>query len=593
MARQLYEAGEFVAAERACRAILKAQPDHAPTLHLLGKINMRFGVVAVAVSLFGKAAAAAPTVAAYHVSLGEALQGRGKWTEASECFRRAVVIDPAMARAHHRLGVSLQVERRWGEAEAAFQEALRVNPTYAKAQNALGVVFMSQGRLEEADIAFRRAMELDPLSPSPASHLLFALHYMPWYSRELAFDEARSWGEKFAQPLGREIQPHVNVPDPNRRLRIGYISGDFNHHPVGHILEPVLLAHDRDQFEIYCYMTSHQMDDVTARVRTSADYWRNLVRETDEGAHDLIRRDGIDILVDLSGHTSGSRLLVLARKPAPVQALWLGYFDTTGVSAIDYILADNVVVPGDEERYYVEKVVRLPDAWWCYQPPTYSEAYDQPVRELPARANGYVTFGCFNNAGKVTSEVVALWAAIMRQVPESRICLRNSAFDDNEVQDRYCNLFAQHGVTGNRVYFAPRVGYTDYLAAYGEVDIALDPFPYNGGMTSMEALWMGVPLITLRGDRFVGRLGCTLLNSIGATELIADSKAEYVAKAVHLANDLDLLTNLRTGLRVRMSESPLCDPTRFTQGLEAAYRHMWKTWCASQTTVVPTSLARA
>src|SRR5438105_4837453 len=286
-ALELFERGDLVSADQACRTMLRAHPDHAPTLHLLGKINLRSGVVPVAVSFFRRAVNADPENARYHQKLGEALQGRGKWAEAEDCFRTALTIDPSMARAHHRLGVSRQVQRRWADAESCFRQAL-------------AVAYAAQGRLQEADLGFRRAAEMDPASPEPLSNLLFTSHYMPWYRPERAFAEARAWGERYAEPLSRGIQPHSNLPDPDRRLRIGYLSGDFTHHPVGHILEPVLRAHDRSRFEIYCYMTSHQLDDLTARVRANVDEWRSDVRETDEQVCDIILRDGIDIHIDLT-----------------------------------------------------------------------------------------------------------------------------------------------------------------------------------------------------------------------------------------------------------------------------------------------------
>jgi predicted O-linked N-acetylglucosamine transferase (SPINDLY family) len=285
----------------------------------------------------------------------------------------------------------------------------------------------------------------------------------------------------------------------------------------------------------------------------------------------------IDILIDLSGHTAGGRPLLFARKPAPVQATWLGYFGSTGITAIDYLFADAHMVAPEEDSFYAEKVVRLPVGWWCFRPPT---DHDSARCEPATSRNGYVTFGCFNNVAKITPEVVGVWARIMRALPDSRILLKNAAFDSPRVHARYADLFAAHGVDTQRVHFAGRSPYADYLAAYAEIDIALDPFPFNGGMTSIEGLWMGVPMVTFRGDRFTSRFGAALLTEVGLKDLIARSDDEYVARAVALARDVERLAALRGGLRERMMLSRICDVQGFTRGLEETYRELWARWCA-------------
>jgi predicted O-linked N-acetylglucosamine transferase (SPINDLY family) len=329
--------------------------------------------------------------------------------------------------------------------------------------------------------------------------------------------------------------------------------------------------------EVFCYSNHRGVDELTLRLRPSVDHWRTVVGVTDAVLADVIRRDGIDILVDLSGHTAGHRLETFARKPAPVQVSWVGYFDTTGLDTIDYILLDRFVCPAEAEGGYSERVLRLPDGYLCYAPQS-----DQPVAPLPASTCGYVTFGCFNKVAKVTPQVVELWSRILHTVPEARLCLKDTAFDDAAVRERYTRLFASHGIGHDRLTLLGRTPYQEYLETFAQIDIALDPFPFNGGTTTIESLWMGVPVVALAGDRFVGRMGVSHLSNLGLSELIADSPAAYVDTAVQLACDLPRLTALRSGLRERMTASPLTDGQRFTQALEGLYRQMWRTWCATQ-----------
>jgi protein O-GlcNAc transferase len=289
----------------------------------------------------------------------------------------------------------------------------------------------------------------------------------------------------------------------------------------------------------------------------------------------LIRGDEIDILVDLSGHTAYNRTLVLARKPAPVQVMWLGYFDSTGMRAVDYIIGDNFVCPPEDDELYVEKVARLPDSWFCYTPPDESPE----VEPTPALSNGCVTFGCLNNIAKVTPEVVAVWAKILQALPGSRLTLKSAALGDPSACERYEGLFAEHAIAPARITYLAGSPFVEHLAAHNQIDIALDPFPYNGGATTLDALWMGVPVITLKGDRFSGRLGVSTLSVLGLQDLIAATPEEYVSKALALAEDLDRLTDMRAGLRQRLADSAICDGVGMARALENLYRQMWREWC--------------
>jgi predicted O-linked N-acetylglucosamine transferase (SPINDLY family) len=368
------------------------------------------------------------------------------------------------------------------------------------------------------------------------------------------------------------------VPDPVRRLRVGYVSADFVRHPVGYFIEAVLKAHDRAQVEIFCYSNAWRTDPLTQRLYAVADHWRTIAWKSDLDVANMIRSDEIDILVDLSGHTAGHRLQLFGHKPAPVQATWLGYFGTTGLAAIDYILVDEVISSRSDEDQFVETPVRLPHGYLCYAP---REAV--PVRAAPAERLGFATFGCFNKLIKVTPAVITVWAEILRRIPTARLVLKDAALEDPDVRTRCLAKFVSEGVATHRLDLLGRSEHIAYLDAYNHIDIALDPFPFNGGTTTAEALWMGVPVVTLRGDHFVSRLGASLLTGLGARELIADSRQQYVEIATTLANDVPRLVALRAGLRDRLLTSSLCDGPGFTRGLEAAYRRLWQPWCAAQT----------
>jgi predicted O-linked N-acetylglucosamine transferase (SPINDLY family) len=418
---------------------------------------------------------------------------------------------------------------------------------------------------------------LDPDNTVAHDNLLMGMHYDPDYSSEHLYRAAQEWGARNDSQDTR-LPPPANVPDPRRRLRIGYVSADFKTHPVGFFIEQVLAHHDKNQFEIFCYSNQATDDDLTMRLRRHSDHWNSILYRSHKEVAQDIRRDGIDILVDLAGHTSGNRLLTFAYKPAPIQATWIGYHATTGLPAMDYIIGDRFLIPPEEERYYVERVVRLPNAYLCFSPPDI-EIEPGP---LPAAAAGKITFGCFNNTAKLTEAVIACWSRLLHALPQAQLYLKYKAFGDDGVRQRYQGLFAQHGIDTDRIRFAGLSPRQEYLAAYREVDIGLDPFPFNGCTTTMESLWMGVPVVTLRGDRYVGHMGETILKHLGLPECVTDSEDAYIAKAIDLASDLPRLAELRGGLRSRLLNSPLCDGPGFTRDLEAAYRRMWETWCRTQ-----------
>jgi predicted O-linked N-acetylglucosamine transferase (SPINDLY family) len=396
----------------------------------------------------------------------------------------------------------------------------------------------------------------------------------PGYDGRSIAEEYRRWNGQHAEPLRKFIEPHTNNRDPDRRLRIGYVSPDFRDHVVGRNLLPLFRQHDRRHFEITCYAQTPRRDAMTSQFQQYSDRWRNIVGLSDEQVANQIRQDEIDILVDLALHTSGNRLLVFARKPAPVQVTFAGYPSSTGLSAIDYRLSDPYLDPiGMDESIYSEQTIRLPDSFWCYDP---LDCRDIPVNPLPALDSGVVTFGCLNNFCKVNDDVLALWAKVLRQVDNSRLLYLAPL---GSCRARTLERLREEGLDPRRVEFVGRQSRREYLETYHRIDLGLDTFPYSGHTTSLDSLWMGVPVVTLVGNRAVARAGWCQLSNLGLGELAGQSPEQYVQIAVELAKDLPRLEQLRSTLRRRMEQSPLMDAAKFARNIEAAYREMWHNWC--------------
>ncbi len=476
---------------------------------------------------------------------------------------------PDYALAHYNRGLLWQDRGNLDEAVACYRQALRWDSSYAEAHNNLGNALKDLGALDETVASFRRAMELAPDVPTAHSNLLYTLVFCPGLDAQAILEEHRHWSRRFAEPLSRLIQPHLNDCSSHRRLRIGYVSPDFRDHAQSFFMVPLLSAHDHENFEIYCYADVARPDEITARLHSLADVWRSIAGLSDEQVAGLIRQDGIDILVDLTMHMAGNRLLVFARKPAPVQVTWLAYPGTTGLSTIDYRLTDPYIdPPGLHDHNYSEESIRLPDAFWCYDP----LAGEPAVSALPAVENGHITFGCLNNFCKVNDSVLKLWAQVLTAVDGSRLLL---LAPQGSVRRRALDLLEREGVSPDRVSFVARQPRPQYLELFHRIDIGLDTFPYNGHTTSLDGFWQGVPVVTLVGDTPVARAGLSLLINLGLPELVAETRDQFVSIAVALAGDLPRLSTLRATLRDRLQASPLSDAPRFARMVEAAYREMW------------------
>ena len=604
-----HEAGRLEHAEAGYRAVLARHPDHPHANNNLAILLRGKGLWAEAAAHYRSAIAARPedvavrnnlacaleeqgrgaeAIAAVRVALslqpghadgwfnaGNMLTARGDIGAAKTAYRRAIRLDPAMAGAHSNLG---DAQRRCGELSLAvlsYRTAIRLQPDLPQPVVNLGEALKEQGRVTEAIVTLQEGLERHPGLPLLHSNLLLALHYSPLVPPEVIARAHAHWNERHARAPGRPAS-YANDRDPDRRLRVGYVSPDFCDHACARFIEPLLRHHDRGAVEVVCYPTSPRSDGTTARMRALADAWHPLIGLDEDAAARRIGQDRIDILVDLAGHTAGGRPLLFARKPAPVQVTWLGYPDGTGMPAVDYRLTDAVAdPPGETDGWHAERLVRLPDGFLAFE----LEADIGPPAPPPMHRNGFVTFGSFNTAAKVTPAVLRVWSEILAALPSARLMLKSGAFADGPTRDDCLRRFARHGVTADRLDLLPQVPSAgEHLRLYDRMDIALDPFPYNGTTTTCEALRMGVPVVTLAGRHHVARVGASLLTRCGLAELVAVSETGYVETALALARDPARLTGLRLGMRDRLARSPLGDPRGFARSVEAAYRTMWRRW---------------
>jgi predicted O-linked N-acetylglucosamine transferase (SPINDLY family) len=527
----LGDAGRLDQAAIALDRALALAPDLVEAWDNRGNVRLRQGVLDRAIDDFHQALARAPQRALTWYNLANAWKKTGRLGQAIEGYHRARALAPELVAVHHNLGHALQ----------------------------------DHGAIDDAIASYRQALAIDPGFVPAHSNLVFAMLYDPAADGAGLLAAHRDWGTRHAPKL----PPRPALAPARRRLRVGYVSPDLCRHSVCYFAEPLLEAHDPAAVEIYCYAEVTAPDDVTARLRRHVQGWRSTVGISDDAVADRIRADGIDVLVDLAGHTAGNRLPVFARRPAPVQAAWLGYPFSTGLAAFDYLVGDRVLTPPGVPA--LEQVWALPRPWICYRAPGYAPS-PSPV---PARGAGHVTFGSFGNLAKLNERVVAAWAAILARLPDARLVLNNAWLSDAATRARFVGLFARHAIRQDRLELIATAPHDVTLARYAAIDIALDPFPFNGLTVTCEALWTGVPVITLAAqDRPVGRMGAALLTALGLEQLIARTPEDYIETAVALARDVEALAALRAGLRPRMAASALADGPGLARALEEAYRAM-------------------
>ncbi len=584
----------FANAASALLRALALKPDLAAPHYNLGLVMQEVGDADGALACFERAAELQPGLADVHdriaaarkarrpgassagsmVELASVLAKQNRPVEGIAIVRRALEIEPKFAGAHWNLGNMLFDLGEYDEAIASFERALELDPTLVGVRANLAGALSRCGRLDEALAIFEQAVGMDPKDAIHQSNYVFQLHFSAKHGARRVLEEARRWDDMHGRAAAVRGRAHGNDRSPGRRLRIGYVSPDFRLHCQAFFLFPLLSSHDHEHFEIICYSDVKQPDDFTSSLMRYADQWRSIVGMDAAAVAAQIAKDRIDVLVDLTMHMADNRLLVFARKPAPVQISWLAYPGTTGLSAIDYRITDPFLDPPDSDTtVYTEQSLRVPDTFWCYTP----LVTDQVDNQATARANGRVRFGSLNNFCKVNDAVLALWSRVLQRVEGSTLRI---LVPEGESRTRTLATFAKHGIDAERIEFVPRRSRLPYLAEYRHIDVCLDTFPYNGHTTSLDALWMGVPVVTLVGSTVVGRAGLSQAMNLGLPELVATTEDEYVAIAAALAEDLDRLSELHATLRGRMEASPLMDAQRFARGMEAAYRSAWTDWCA-------------
>jgi protein O-GlcNAc transferase len=576
----LKEKGQLDDAIAACRQAIRLRAGYAKAHNNLGNALKDKGQLDEAILAYRQAIAFNPGYAEAYSNLGNVLRDKEELDASVAACQQAIALNPNFAAAYSNLGNVLRDMGQADEAIAACEKALALNPNLPEAHNNLGNSLQDKGQLDEGIARYRQAIALWPEYAESHSNLVFALHYHPGYDPQAITEEHRAWSRQHAEPLRQFIRPHENYREANRTLRVGYVSADFRDHAVSRFLLPLFRHHDHEANQIICYSDVQNEDAVTDGLRACTDDWRRIVGMSDEGVAKMIRDDQIDILVDLAGHTMGNRLRVFARRPAPVQVAYLGYPGTTGLPEIDYRLSDPFAdPPGQTEFLHSEKLWRLPVCNWCYDEP------EEAPEVRSSRMDGPICFGSFNKLAKASPAVMELWVAILKAAPDSRLMIKSRGLGTQGIRPQISRFFESRGILPERLEI--RGGDPDvqsHLGFYNKLDIALDTYPYHGTTTTCEALWMGVPVVSLEGPSHVSRVGVSLLNAVGLPELIAQSAEEYVSIAVALAADLPRLTELRRTLRRRMRASPLMDAPKFARDVEAAYRGMWRAWCETTST---------
>jgi protein O-GlcNAc transferase len=568
--------GHGDAALECLRESVKLAPQLAVAHDKLAGVLMHRGDIAGAIDAYRRAADLTPDSAPAHNTLGNALNGAGRVPEAVPCYERAIALDPLFADAYHNLANAL---RRLGAPERALgyaRRAIELRADTPSFHNNLGTILADLGEPEGALVCYREALSLDPDFGESHTCVLFGQSYVTDWSEQTHLADARYFGERMrarATPFTQWPTLDDAAQRAGRPLRVGFVSADLRKHPVGYFFESVLGQLDRARIEPIAYSNALHSDELTVRIKPHFALWRHVAEMDDAALAKRIYDDRIDVLVDLSGHTGRNRLPMFAWRPAPLQISWLGYFATTGLSEIDYVVADPHVVPPAEEAQYTERVWRLPDSYLCFTLPTDATK----VGPLPALEQGRFTFGCLNNHKKLNDGVLDVWSRILHAAPHSRLLLKNHQLGEPSIMRDTFERFAMYGIDETRLLLEGPSSREQYFSTYHRVDLALDPFPYPGGTTSVEGLWMGVPVLTLHGDRFLSHLGEMVAKTVGLPEWIAADADDYIARAVAATRDLPRLAALRATLRERVERSPLTDAPRFARHWMAAIEQMWQT----------------
>ena len=574
LGRCLSDLGEDESAFAAVEKAARLRPESFEIQRHCARMLRLRGEQPKAVAAYWRALDAEPKSLDCLIELATVMRGLRRFDEALGLARRAVAADPKSAAAHNELGLALLLKDESDAAIEVLTRALSLDSMLTDVRLSLANAYESVGQIAMSIEHFRSALAMDPTLHQVHSNIIFLLQFMPDVNSPRVLEEARAWDRAFARPIDAALATYGNERNPERRLRIGYVSAHFYNHCQSLFTTPLFEHHDRERFEIIAYSCVDNPDAATARLKKSVDGWRDVPRLEDSALAELIRSDAVDVLVDLAMHMGNGKLQVFAEKPAPVQISWLAYPGTTGLSAIDYRITDRYLDPPEfGHGPYSERSIVLPDSFWCYDPLT--DGVDSGP--LPALANGYVTFGCLNHFRKINEPLLSLWAEVLSKVQDSRLLL---LAPQGQARARISDVLGQHGIDSRRISFTARCARTEYLRIYRQIDVCLDSHPYGGHTTSMDAFWMGVPVVSLVGPTVVGRAAITIAKNLGLDSLVANTKEDFVAVAMALATEWDRLRELRQCLRAKMQASPLMQGRRFARVLEEAYRLTWRRWCA-------------
>lgn len=582
--------GRVSEAEQLYRRAIGLDPGFMPAHYNLGNALRTQGRFEEALAAYESALKLAPDDYEICMNMGATLIDLGRAADALQAFSHANELMPGAAEPLVNMGVAYgqlgQLEKSMASGNRSHQtqydlnveaeyynKALLIKPDLVVAHNYIGHVLRNQVKLDAAIESYRKALLLKPDYAEAYTSLLLAIQYSPKYTPSEIIAEHQRFAKQFEAPLKPFWPVHKNVREPKKRLKVGYVSGDFRDHAVAYFIEPILANHDKSQVEVFCYSNHPSHDSITDRIIAMADYWIPCKGLSDEQLAERIHSDGIDILVDLSGHTAHNRLLAFARKPAPIQVTWLGYPGTTGLAAMDYRLTDEYQDPvGMTEQYHTETLLRLPSSA-TFQP----AAESPPLNALPALTSNQFTLACLNNLVKINQDAIRLWARILVALPHARLMLGNAT--DEQTRQKLIDMFAQESIGAERLVLHPTMPLGDYLALHHQIDLALDTFPYNGGTSTCHSLWMGVPVITLAGNNSAARVGVAVMAGVGLTEFVTTSTDEYFERALAFANDLPGLDRVRQSLRERMAAQSIANPLHLTRHLEEAFRNIWGKWC--------------
>ncbi len=569
---------KYIKAGECYNRALIHSPDNVEAHIDLAAVKEKTGELDIALKHYRKAIAIAPNNMRAHNNLSIILCLMGAHEDAMNAANTALHLNPSSPEAYNNLANALYRLGRLEEAVDALKQALHYRHDDAETHANLGRVLLLQGKTKQSLACYQHTVELQPDLSSAHSLLLYSMNYSLEFSQDEIFKAHTKWAKNH-EPVSEQLTTHANTAEPERRLRIGYVSPDFRGHSVAFFLEPILANHAHNTFEIFCYSDTFKTDQTTKRMQALSNHWRHCCSLADTDVAQMIIDDQIDILIDLAGHTDNNRLTMFASQPAPIQASYLGYPNTTGLQSIQYLITDQHCDPAPEmDAFYSEQLCRMPNAFFCYQPPANSPA----ISPAPAIKNGYITFASFNNLAKIGEEVVKLWSDVLKAVPSSRLRIQCLSLNDPPTRTRFEHLFASQEIDTKRIDFSAAKDFDTYLSDHADVDIVLDTFPWNGHTVSCHALWMGVPVITLAGNRHSSRMGLSILTNLDLNDCIANSKPEFIAAAAALCQDSEKLARLRQQLRPRIQASYLCNGQEFTQQLEQQYRSMWHHWCGNK-----------